>query len=104
MIFIETTAFSRAIMDLLQDDDYARFQLELAASPTAGKGIEGTGGLRKVRVAVPGRGKRGGARVIYYYLAPSSRIILLLVYPKNDQDTLTHAQKAALRSIIENWR
>ncbi|MFL9583919.1 type II toxin-antitoxin system RelE/ParE family toxin [Stenotrophomonas sp. AB1(2024)] len=104
MIFIETAAFSRVIVGLLADDQYARFQLELAASPTVGDVIEGTGGLRKVRLAIPGRGKRGGARVIYYYIAPSDRIILLLVYPKNAQDALTQAQKAALRSIIENWR
>lgn len=104
MLFIATAAFSRAITELLVDDDYARFQLELAAAPTTGDLIEGTGGLRKVRLAVPGSGKRGGARVIYYYVASSSRIILLLAYRKNVQDTLTPSQKMALRSIIENWK
>jgi len=104
MLFIETPTFTRAIKGLMPDDDYARFQLELAASPLVGDVIEGTGGLRKVRLGIPGRGKRGGARVIYHYIAPSSRIILLLVYPKNVQDALTAEQKIALRSIIENWK
>lgn len=104
MLFIETPTFTRVITRLMPDDDYARFQLELALSPSAGDVIEGTGGLRKIRLAVPGRGKRGGARAIYYYIASASRIILLLAYPKNVQDSLTADQKNALRSIIENWK
>lgn len=104
MLFIETPIFTRVIRELLADDDYARFQLELAAAPTSGDLIEGTGGLRKIRLAVKGRGKRGGARVVYYYFASASRIILLFAYPKNAQETLTAEQKSALRSIIENWK
>jgi hypothetical protein len=64
MVFIETTVFTRQVRELLSDDEYARLQLALAENPFAGDVIADTGGLRKVRVAVSGRGKRGGARVI----------------------------------------
>ncbi|KRG71606.1 type II toxin-antitoxin system RelE/ParE family toxin [Pseudoxanthomonas dokdonensis] len=104
MIFIETPTFTRLITELMNDEDYGRFQEDLAASPESGHVIEGTGGLRKIRVALPGRGKRGGARIIYYYFSSASQIVLLLAYPKNVQDNLTAAQKKALRSVIENWK
>lgn len=104
MIFIETPTFTRLIQELMDDEDYARFQTELAGAPESGDVIEGTGGLRKIRVALPGRGKRSGARVIYYYLSSASQIVLLLAYPKNAQDNLTSTQKKGLRAIIENWK
>lgn len=58
MIFIETSVFTRQVQELLTDEEYAVFQSALAANPEAGDVIEGTGGLRKVRVAASGRGKR----------------------------------------------
>lgn len=104
MIFVETPTFTRLITALMSDEDYGDFQAGLAANPEAGDLIEGTGGLRKIRAALPGRGKRGGARIIYYYFVTASQIVLLLAYPKNDQDDLTADQKKALRNIIENWK
>lgn len=104
MIFVETPTFTRLITALMSDEDYGDFQASLAANPEAGDLIEGTGGLRKIRAALPGRGKRGGARIIYYYFVTASQIVLLLAYPKKDQDDLTADQKKALRNIIENWK
>ncbi len=57
----------------------------------------------KIRVSAKGHGKRGGARVIYYYFVSASQIALLWVYPKNEQVDLTPVQKAALKKIIELW-
>jgi len=76
MIFIETSVFTRQVLELLTDEEYAGFQSELAANPLAGDVIEGTGGLRKVRVAAKGRGKRGGARVIYYHVSSAAQSIV----------------------------
>ena len=104
MVFIETPAFTRLIKTLMADEDYGRAQRMLAAAPEIGDVIEGTGGLRKVRIALPGRGKRGGARFIYYYITCASQIVLLLAYPKNVQDDLSAEQKKALRHIIEHWK
>ena len=72
----------------------------LARRPKAGRIIQGTGGLRKVRFARPGQGKSGGARVIYYYHNDTKPILLLLIYAKADQDNLTDAQKAQLKKHV----
>ena len=73
----------------------------LARRPKAGRVIQRTGGLRKVRVARPGRGKSGGARVIYYYHNEDKPILLLLIYAKADQENLTDVQKAQLKKHVD---
>jgi len=78
-------------------DDLLEF---LARRPRAGRVIQGTGGLRKVRFARPGKGKSGGTRVIYYYHDDSKPILLLLIYAKADQDNLTDAQKSQLKKHV----
>ena len=78
-------------------DDMLEF---LAKRPKAGPIIAGTGGLRKVRVARPGRGKSAGTRVIYYYHNENKPILLLLIYTKADQENLTTAQKAVLKKLV----
>ncbi|HRQ63962.1 MAG TPA: hypothetical protein PKZ76_03715 [Xanthomonadaceae bacterium] len=61
------------------------------------------GGLRKLRVAAQGKGKRGGARLIYFVVDPAQQCRMLLIYRKGVQDDLSEDQKAALRRMIENW-
>jgi hypothetical protein len=73
----------------------------LSRRPRAGRVIAGTGGLRKVRVARPGRGKSAGTRVIYYYHNEDKPILLLLIYTKAVQDNLTGAQKAQLKKHVD---
>jgi hypothetical protein len=104
VIFIETPVFTRQVRELLTDDDYARFQAELSANPEAGTVIAGTGGLRKARVAASGRGKRGGARVIYFHVDSAQQVRLLLIYAKGVKDDLTAAEKGVLRRLNEGWR
>ena len=104
MIFIETLIFTRQVTDLLDDDEYKDLQVLLAGNPNAGALIKGTGGLRKIRVASKGHGKRGGSRVIYYHFAMASQIAMLLIYPKNEMEELSNDQRNALKSIIEKWR
>ncbi|WP_407354125.1 type II toxin-antitoxin system RelE/ParE family toxin [Luteimonas sp. R10] len=103
MIFIETSVFTRQVEALLTDDEYNRFQRELAENPTAGEVIQGTGGLRKIRIAAKGKGKRGGARVIYFHVAAAHQIRLLLIYPKNVKDDLSEDEKRVLRVLNERW-
>ena len=79
-------------------DDMLEF---LARRPKAGKMIQGTGGLRKIRIARRGKGKSGGTRVIYYYHNDTKPILLLLIYTKARQDNLTDAQKAQLKKHVE---
>lgn len=100
MTFIETSVFTRQIKELASDDDLRRLQEVLIALPTAGAVIPGTGGLRKIRVALGARGKRGGFRVIYY-LADRDFVYLLLAYAKSVKENLNEAEKSVLKSLAK---
>lgn len=84
----------------MDDDEYRRFQLHLVQHPEAGDTIRGSGGLRKIRWRLPGRGKRGGARIIYFWRKARDRLVLLFLYPKNVRSDLTPAQLRVLRKLI----
>ncbi len=99
MHFVETPIFTKQIDFLLEEGDYRRFQITLALNPEAGDIIRGSGGLRKIRWSAQGRGKRGGIRIIYY-LIQDNEIYLLLAYPKNKQEDLTHDQLCILRNLV----
>jgi hypothetical protein len=98
---IETSAFTRQISDLPTDDEYGKVQSQLAANPGIGPLIRGGGGVRKVRIAVGERGKRGGARVIYYWAARRSMILLLFAYAKNELSDLTAKQISQLAKLVK---
>jgi hypothetical protein len=98
---IETSTFTRQIMVLLSDEDYGTFQSRLAANPGLGALIKGGGGIRKIRVAVGSRGKRGGARIIYYWAVRRDLILLLYAYPKNVSANLTPKQVAQLAKVVK---
>ena len=101
MVLIETKIFTRRIRLFLADDEYREFQSELAARPEMGKIISGSGGLRKVRWSASGEGKRGGVRIIYYWLTARDTILLLFVYSKHEKDDLTNNQIKQLRKLID---
>ncbi|HZZ94241.1 MAG TPA: hypothetical protein VFE23_16895 [Usitatibacter sp.] len=103
MVFVEAPLFTRQVLRLLSDEEYGTLQAALIARPDAGDLIVGTGGLRKLRWRRSGTGKRGGARVIYYWLSADFEIRLLMMYPKSVKDDLAVAEKAALRRVVENW-
>ena len=103
MIFIETPIFTADLNEFLTDDEYTEFQQYLADNPRSGNVIQDTGGLRKIRWASNGKGKRGGVRVIYYHLNADAQIRLLLIYKKGIQDNLTEKQKKILRKLNEGW-
>lgn len=101
MVIIETSVFTKQVQTLLTDEEYHQLQAELVRRPEAGAVIPRSGGLRKVRWSMPGRGKRGGARVIYYWAVKQDQLLMLLMYPKNVQDNLTPAQLNLLRQVVE---
>ena len=88
MEYIESPLFSKLIGSYLEDEEYAAFQWELALHPEKGDLIPSSGGLRKLRWAAKGKGKRGGARIIYYYKNNEGKIWLLTIYAKNEADTI----------------
>jgi hypothetical protein len=96
--FIETKLFSRLVADHLTDEEYAKLQNALIKDPEAGDLIPGSGGVRKVRWGVAGRGKRGGIRVIYYARTRQGEIWMLTLYAKSLMENIS---AKALRKIKE---
>ena len=100
MRFIETPVFTKAIVELLDDDDYCSMQIALLLRPHLGPVIPRSRGLRKFRWESPGKGKRGGIRVIYYWDEPSETFYMLYAYPKSQRDDLTAQQVSALSRLV----
>ncbi len=100
--FIETPLFTKLVVDYLSDDDYSELQRHLIEHPESGPVIRGTGGVRKLRWAAPGRGKRGGYRVIYYIRRPKSIIWMLTMYPKNVAENIPAHVLKQIREELEN--
>lgn len=100
VIFIETSVFTRQIRELITDASYAELQRWLLASPDAGALIRGGGGCRKIRWNSRTAGKRGGIRVIYYWMSKEDRILMLLAYSKSKRDNLTPKQVQALATLV----
>lgn len=101
MVIVETHVFTRQIQALLSEEEYARLQLTLALRPQAGLLIRGGGGLRKIRWAIQGRGKRGGIRVIYYWVVAEGRVLMLFAYDKREQGDLTPDQLKRLSKLVK---
>ena len=103
MIFVEAPPFERIREDYLDDDQFALLQAALMANPKKGDVIKGSGGIRKVRWAIPGKGKgkRGGLRIIYYWRSANEHIYLLTVYEKSEIADLTPDEVKVLRRIVE---
>lgn len=100
MVFIELPIFVRCASDLFVDEDIADLQGTILKQPAVGDLIPGGHGLRKLRVPLPGRGKRGGARVIYYHWVSKERCYLVYAYAKNKTSDLTKDQLQTLADAI----
>ena len=86
--FVETKLFTKLGQEYLSDDDYAILQQSLIVNPEAGDVIPGSGGVRKLRWGVAGKGKRGGLRVIYFLRLRNDEVWMLTLYAKNVADNI----------------
>jgi hypothetical protein len=101
MVFVELPIFVRCANEFFSDDDMRELQVTLLENPAAGDLIPGGRGLRKLRVPLPGRGKRGGARVIYYHWVSKEQCYLVYAYAKNAAADLTKDQLRRLADVID---
>ena len=101
MVFVELTPFIAFRSKWWSDEDLRRLQNYLLAAPDAGDVISGGSGLRKLRWSAQGRGKRGGARVIYYRYVPGYRIYFIYAYGKSEQADLTPDQVKTLVKLMK---
>ncbi len=85
----------------LNDNDLKKLQEQLLLEPTAGKVVNGTGGLRKIRFAFKGQGKRGSVRIVYVDFVVYEIIYLIFAYPKSEKDNLTKEEKNNIKEVIE---
>jgi hypothetical protein len=105
-VFVESTEFTRWVSTYLPDEVYANLQQELMDQPEKGAVMPGCGGLRKVRLGDPqrGKGKRGGARVIYLHVPEARRFFMLDVYGKDEKDDLSASEKRELASLANELK
>lgn len=100
MEFTHLTTFVRSARGLLGETEVFELELALLHAPEAGDLIPGGRGLRKLRRPLAGRGKRGGVRIIYYYVASDARIYLVFAYAKSRQADLTKPQLKTLATFL----
>jgi len=98
--FVETPVFTKLVTESLDDDEYRALQTALLLRPEQGPQIRGSGGLRKIRWGIEGRGRRGGLRVIYYWDKVTLTFYMLFLYQKNQQGDLSPSQVRALGRLV----
>ena len=99
--FIETDIFTERIQEILTDEEYSTLQAHLIRRPASGVVIPGGGGLRKVRWSSRGKGKRGGARILYYLYLSHQKIYMIYAFRKSEQADLTREQLKSLAEYVK---
>jgi hypothetical protein len=104
--FVETAEFTEWVKEYLSDDVLSDLQRELLNDPDTGSVMPGCGGLRKMRVADPrrGKGKRGGARMICLHVPEADVIFLMDIYGKGEQEDLSADQKKILKGLAQSYK
>jgi hypothetical protein len=98
---IELAGYRRCARELLTQDEQEAVIDLVAYEPQCGDVMPGTGGLRKVRIGRSGSGKRGGARVVYYFCDADVPILLLAIYAKNEKGDLTAREKREFATLVK---
>jgi hypothetical protein len=99
---VETPAYLSKAEKIMTADERTKIVDEISAHPDAGILIKGTGGLRKLRIGLEGRGKRGGGRVIYWYHNTEYPAVLLWAFAKNETSDVSPGQLARLKQVADN--
>ncbi len=103
--FIEVPIFTKKWKELgFTDENLRDLENILLANPKSGDVIQGTGGLRKIRIPLNSKGKRGGGRVIYVDIEFRETIYFINVYTKNEKDDLTEEEKKAFKAVVSSLK
>src|SRR5471030_2612567 len=97
LTFVEQPLFTKAITELIEDNDYRLFQNKIAKAPERWPVVQGSGGLRKARMRLHGRGKSGGARVLYLYFPKHATLVFFMVYEKGEIEDVPKSKMKGLR-------
>lgn len=101
--FTETSFFTKKVTKLMSDEELSETQQFLCENPDFDKIIQGSSGIRKIRCRMEGTGKRGGARMIYYFAVSREKILLLDVYTKKEKKDLSSDDIKKLRQAVEEF-
>lgn len=101
--FRETASFTQRVVEYLSDESYAQLQWYLLNRPDAGDLIRASGDIRKLRWTVAGKGKRGGARVIYYCASTRGVVFMLDIYAKSEKEGVTPVELKVFRKLVKEW-
>ncbi|MBA2436637.1 MAG: transcriptional regulator [Chthoniobacterales bacterium] len=102
--FVEHPGFTTDLAALTTDETYRLFQTELAERAGNWPVIRGTGGLRKARMRLPGRGKSGSARILYLWLQKRRTLFLYMIYTKGDIESVPTEQLKTIRNEIQRLK
>ncbi len=100
---LETPEYLKRGKNLFKEKELSAIVFYLSSHPKAGEIIVGTGGIRKLRWAISGKGKRGGVRIIYYYHNVEIPLVLLTVFSKNEKANLNMAERNELKTLVKQY-
>jgi hypothetical protein len=101
LTFEEASLFTKVVIELVNDNDYRLFQNEISKAPDRWPVVPGSGGLRKARMRLPGRGKSGGARVLYLYFPHHATVYFYLVYAKGEIEDVPKSKMKEIRNDVQ---
>jgi len=101
MEVIQTTIFEKVISNFIDEEEYRHLEATIVQHPEKGDIIPGSGGIRKLRWKRQGTGKRGGLRIIYYWITEDYQILMLYAYPKSRQEDLSKDQVKDLKYLVQ---
>jgi len=101
---VETNAYANRANRLLPDDLRLEIAAHLAADPEYGELMEGTGGCRKARFALPGRGKRGSVRIVHVRPGRTLPVFLIALFAKNEKSNLTKRERNTVRGLVKTLK
>jgi hypothetical protein len=101
LTFLELPIFTRKIVEFVNDNEYRIFQNQISEAPERWPVVQGSGGLRKARMRLRGRGKSGGARVLYLYFSRHQAVVFFLMYAKGEIEDIPKSKMKGIHDEVQ---